>query len=141
MKVLTFGLVLGVLNTVNLWTKSTWALGGGRLHLSLNAYVTCVCHLHFSTPIHSFFSGQKGGIHTKGSHSIKLRAMFCNSILTSKLTRAFIDYTPWINNTSVLCRLCTVLPQITPLSTLTLVCTHYEESNLGAQFDTALLNA
>ena len=38
-------------------------------------------------------------------------------------------YTLEKNNASPLCILCTLMPQVIPLFTLTLVCTWYEESN------------
>jgi hypothetical protein len=56
----------------------------------------------------------------------KLGDPFCTSMLTSKFTIAILSVCTRNNNTFVLCILCTLMPQILPLPTLTTFRTCYE---------------
>ena len=62
------------------------------------------------------------------SFLLNLRAPFCTSTFALHFLKAFLDVHTGVNNTSPLCILCTLMPQIIPLLTFTLVCTWYEES-------------
>ena len=63
--------------------------------------------------------------------SLNLRAPFCTFTFKSNFLITFLMYTlegGGKGNTSLLCILCTLIPQIIPLLTLTLVRMLYEES-------------
>ena len=66
------------------------------------------------------------------SFPLNPKARFCTSTFTSTFLIAFFYmYKLEKNNTSPLCIICMLMPQILPLLTLTLVHTWYEEATLG----------
>ena len=60
--------------------------------------------------------------------SLNLRAPFCIAIFTSKKIDNFLNYTHYRKLIPLPYVVCTLMPQIIPLLTLTLVCMWYEKS-------------